>query len=69
MGKTKKEYARSKKWTKRICLTNKKYLMIEELKKKLKYKTLAGTLDALLSDKLKKCSNLEIIKKKQLEKD
>lgn len=49
LTKTQKEDYRAKKWKKRICLTEENYDYIHEMMIKKKYKTMAGTLDAILN--------------------
>lgn len=41
---------RQRLWGKRICLKEEQYQFIKEVKKKKKYKTMAGTLDFIINN-------------------
>ena len=40
---------RSKKWNKRICITEEQYKFIKRIQQDNKYKTMAGTLDMIIN--------------------
>lgn len=50
MKQLKTQEKRSKKWKKRICLTEEQYNFLKLEMYKKKYKTMAGTLDCIINN-------------------